>query len=37
MMPDARITDVRFVLMVVCAFLMGVLGTVASGVLLHAH
>ena len=36
-MPDVRSTDVRFVLMVICAFLMGVLGTVASGVFLHAH
>ena len=36
-MSDASRTDVRFVLMVVCAFLMGVLGTVASGVLLHVH
>ena len=34
-MTDVGITDRRFLLLVVCAFLMGVIGTVASGVFFH--
>jgi hypothetical protein len=34
-MSDAGLGDARFLVMVVCAFVMGLVGTLASGVLLH--
>jgi len=34
-MSNTGIGDARFLLMVICAFLMGVAGTVASAVFLH--
>jgi len=35
-MSNAGLADVRFLLMIACAFAMGLVGTLASGALLHA-
>ena len=34
-MSDAGLGDARFLLLVACAFVMGLVGTLASGALLH--